>query len=869
MAPQDGTHESDVLSTEPAGPARAGVALARQRYDEAMVEIRANFERDLSLPHAGATAVTARAEVVDRLVRDLWGQVGGVGAEPGAGVALVALGGYGRRELFFHSDLDLMFLHDGGSPERNTKDAVRRLNQALWDAGVRVSPVTRTLAECERFDAENVEFTLALLDSRALAGDAELSVRLLEKIDTRVIGRDRKKITARLMQVARVRHAKYGNTLFHLEPNVKECPGGLRDVHVCAWLGRLSESAAPGMSPEFREAREFLLLVRSFLHLRHRRDENTLDWQAQDEAAAVRLGLGTQKGGRGKMTLDAAYWTRFYFRHARAVERRFGQAIEQATPIKLRLLGLTGSGGGGAHAGFEVRQGRIELAPAGNAGDADPAHNSEVALAIFAVIARTGARLTPESEARLEDALPLLSGHLEDGPGLWHRLKAILLGAYAGRALRGMHALGLLELVIPEFHGIDALVVRDAYHRYTVDEHTFVVIDTLHGLLTPKKTAEAAGGIAVWASRFAAMLRDLPHPALLYLAALLHDTGKAHAGAAGHAQESARMAEGVLRRLELDPYEAELVLDLIRNHLEMSASLRRDVFDQETIRGFAARVPAPESLRMLALFTYADIAAVHPDALTPWKAENLWRLHAATANFLDRHVDDERLAPASENEMGEAVHRVHALLAGRSAEVARFLKGFPRRYLQTRTPEAIRDHFLMALRCEESAGPCDQVDFRYAPGLSELTLVTRDRGRPVCGACRRAGRVGDEHRDRGCVLEPCGAGGRQLSLYRYVSNAGAERIRAGALSREHGRRAARTGEARCDAGIAAPRPAQQAEDAGDHARRFRRPGVGAQHAAGGCGPGYGRPAACAFPAVGGAGVQHRSGAGGYGRRNGD
>ena len=174
-----------------------------------------------------------------------------------------------------------------------------------------------------------------------------------------------------------------------------------------------------------------------------------------------------------------------------------------------------------------------------------------------------------------------------------------------------MHALGLLELVIPEFHGIDALVIRDAYHRYTVDEHTFVVIDTLHALAArkagnrlQKPSASEAGGMEPWAARFAGMLRDLPHPALLYLAALLHDTGKGHATASGHAQESARMAEGVLRRLELDPYESGLVLDFIRNHLEMSAALRRDVFDAETIRGFAARVQTPEALRMLALFTY-------------------------------------------------------------------------------------------------------------------------------------------------------------------------------------------------------------------------------------------------------------------------
>ena len=558
-------------------------AAARAEYERAMAAIRLAFERDWQQPAAGARAVEARADAADALVRSLWVEV--VRDEPaaGAGLALVALGGYGRRELFFSSDVDLMFLHDGKAPERNTKEAVRRLNQGLWDAGLRLSPVTRTLAECERFDAENVEFTLALLDARALAGDGELSAKLLEKSIVRLLAKERKKIAARLLQVIRGRHAKYGGTLFHLEPNIKECPGGLRDTHVCAWLKRLGsdgsaeepEGAAAGDAsfedgdgPEFREARDFLLLVRSFLHLRHRRDDNTLDWQAQDDAAAARLGLGA--GGAAAPAPDAAYWMRFYFRHARTVERRVAQAMEEAAPpAKARLLGLMGASREGGHAGFDLRAGRIELHAAGagmGAGvgaAADPAGNSEVALAAFAAVARTGARLTRESEARLESALPLLAAHLEDGPGLWQRLRAILLGVHAGLALRGMHALGLLELMIPEFHGIDALVIRDAYHRYTVDEHTFVVIDTLHALAARKPAgAGEAGGLEPWAARFAGMLRDLPHPALLYLAALLHDTGKGHATATGHAQESARMAEGVLRRLELDPYESGLVLDL-------------------------------------------------------------------------------------------------------------------------------------------------------------------------------------------------------------------------------------------------------------------------------------------------------------------
>jgi len=722
-------HDEGVLQS-------GAIATPRRTYDDAMQAIRADFLSHPNRLKAGAEAVAARTVAVDALVRTLWTQAS-VAIPPG-GVALVAVGGYGRRELFPYSDVDLMFLLDGQWAEKKLKEPIPRLSQALWDAGLRVSPMTRTLAECAQFDPENVEFTLALLDARHVAGDPAVSARLVEQGVPKVMARDRKRCIVRLLEVTAARHARYGDTLFHLEPNVKECPGGLRDVHMCEWLERLGdapESGAPAefRPAEFREARDFLLLVRAFLHFRHGRDDNTLDWQTQDEAAAARLGTGQR-------SIDPAYWMRLYFRHARAIERRVAQSAEEFSPVReevplpspsgVRRAGWLAKGGTG-NAGFDIRHSRIsfttDIAASGKTNTPrltqNPAHDPDVVLAIFAAMAETGARLPRSTEARLEDALPILSANLEDGPGLWMHLRAILTGRFAGRALRSMHALGILELVIPEFHGIDALVIRDAYHRYTVDEHTFVVIDTLHALTAHGHPTDA------WAARFASVLRDLPHPELLYLAALLHDTGKGHA-TSGHARESARMAQNVMARLEIDSYEAGLVLEIIRNHLEMSVALRRDVFDQETIRGFADRVPTPQALRMLTLFTYADIAAVHPDALTPWKAENLWRLYIATSNFLDRNVDDERVASVAASELSEVMHRLHALLPDRKDETAKFLEGIPRRYLLTRTPDQIRAHIEMAGRLG-SPGPqrseSAELDFRYAPGLSEITVVTRDR----------------------------------------------------------------------------------------------------------------------------------------------
>ncbi len=297
----------------------------RRLYDEQMQSIRNAFEAHPHRLTSGAIAVDARSAAVDTLVTTFWSEL--LTGDPilASGVAVVAVGGYGRRELFPHSDVDLMFLLDARVSERSVKDSIRHLSQALWDTGLRVSPMTRTMAECSRFEVENVEFTLALFDARHVAGDAALTAQLTGQALPKLIAHDRKRIIARLLEVTTTRYARYGDTLFHLEPNVKECPGGLRDAHVCAWLSRLS--GTPGAPPEtlpdeFVEAREFLLLVRAFLHFRHGRDDNTLDWRTQDQAAAVGLGTSRQQ-------IDPGFWMRLYFRHERAVERRVSQSMEE------------------------------------------------------------------------------------------------------------------------------------------------------------------------------------------------------------------------------------------------------------------------------------------------------------------------------------------------------------------------------------------------------------------------------------------------------------------------------------------------------------------------------------------------------------
>ena len=678
-----------------------------------MLELRRAFAIDGD----GPRTVEARAALVDEVVRTLWTREVATDRKLASGVAIAAIGGYGRGRLFPHSDVDLLVC---AAKPAAVKDAIRRLSQTLWDSGLQVALVTRTPKDCERFDAANPEFALALLDLRYVAGDAEVVESLERKLETNRRGCDGRRILAELGTLTRDRYAKYGGTLFHLEPNIKDCPGGLRDTNVCSWVGKLVGARHEMDEQEFQEAIAFLTSARCFLHWRHDRDDNVLDWLAQDAAAERAIGLPASMREVGRK-IDAAYWMRVYFRHARLIERRLltvmeaaGQSVVTVRPIEgARLIPAPG---------FYAHDGRIELDAAGKNGD--PAQDPDAVLRAFAAVARTGIRLGTASEDRIEAMIPMLSARLEEGAALWSQLAEILTGPRAGVALRSMHAVGVLELILPEFHGIDALVIRDAYHRYTVDEHTFVLIDTLHEL-----EEDPGPGATDWRVRLGKMIHELENPALLYLAALLHDTGKGRAGD-DHATESSRLAESVMSRLEMDPYDQAMVLQLIETHLEMSAALRRDIFDTETVRSFAGKVQTHESLWMLTLFTYADIRAVHPDALTPWKAENLWRLSMSTANQLDRNVDQERVKPARGGyaQRGGDAGRIARLLAraqpNERKDLERFVEGFPERYVRTRPSKVIYGQFRMAQQLKSEAV---QLDFEYAPETSSITLVSRDR----------------------------------------------------------------------------------------------------------------------------------------------
>jgi [protein-PII] uridylyltransferase len=659
----------------------------------------------------GRAAVQQRTRLVEDILQRLWQEIISPEEHGPSGFALVGLGGFGRGWLFPHSDIDILFLHASSDAEPTYRDSIRRFSQELWDLRMKVSPTTRTLAECDRFDPANVEFTVSLLDCRYLLGDRDLVNRLHDKVIPKLVMREAQSLVQSLAEVTRSRHAKYGNTVFHLEPNVKDGPGGLRDYNVACWLAVISAMDKLRDWPEPRtlfplstrkqldSALDFLMSVRCFLHLRQGRDDNLLLWESQDEAAARRIGTPDSE------VTDAAGWMRIYFGQARSVYRVCEQLLEEIPAAwsslyrqfqhwRSRL----------SNADFSVVDGLIYLQ------QPNALHDPEMLLRTFHFMATHGLRLSTTTEYRIEQVLPSLAATPPRGAELWLYLGDILTQPYAADALRAMHALKLLTLLLPELKAIDALVVRDFYHRFTVDEHSFVAIESLHRL----RQSEAE-----WDQRYAELFSELERPELLYLALLLHDIGKGTPNV-NHVEASMQAAESCMERLDLEPPERELVLFLIGNHLEISNTLRRDIYEPETVRIFAEKMETPERLKMLTLLTYADIKAVNPDALTPWKAENVFQLYIAAFNYLNHSVD-ERLRADSED---DHLAQIRALVPTAGRKLKTFLEGLPKRYLAAYSATDVLAHVEMAGRLGK-----DPVQLLLERGRHwfELTLVTSDR----------------------------------------------------------------------------------------------------------------------------------------------
>ncbi|MEO8097824.1 MAG: HD domain-containing protein [Acidobacteriota bacterium] len=569
-----------------------------------------------------------------------------------SGVALLAVGGFGRGELFPCSDVDLLLLVES---EKTVvpREAVSGFLQRLWDTNLRPSHSVHPLADCVAEHGDNAEFTISLLDHRFLAGD-ESVYKNLEQRFAQFRARRGASIARQLVKLAGDRRAKYQNTIYHLEPNIKEMPGGMRDLQTARWLHALDPHGNP---PELSGALDFLAGVRWRLHQMAGRDKNDLTFEIQDSLSEHPDAL-----------------MRDYFRHARVVERAARHAMEASAERSGELLRRFHEWRSRlSTTDFTVSRDRVLLR----------GHKPPSSLQLFEFVARHGLRLAPDTIDRLDGFVP---------DATWDDWKRLLNLPNPAPGLRAMQESGVLAAALPEWRNIECLVTRDYYHRYTVDEHTLVAVEALENVID---------------GRFAALMSGIEDPALIRFSLLLHDIGKG--SGRDHSVVSLEIADAVLERLAAPAEDREAIQYLVRYHLTLSEVMTsRDLSDPATARALADCIGTVERLKLLTMLTYADISAVNPQAMSPWRLEQLWQTYAVTHEEFTREL---------------AAERIHAP-TGVTPDRAQFLEGLPTRYLRTHTPLEIDAHYALARQL--SSRPV-ALEIEHVRGFYRLTLLTRDR----------------------------------------------------------------------------------------------------------------------------------------------
>jgi [protein-PII] uridylyltransferase len=615
--------------------------------------------RDQFFRTRDATAAIAnRTARVDAIVQQRWQWMP-------KDIALLAVGGYGRSELFPYSDVDLLILTPDEKTQLAIKEPLSMFLRDLWDQGLRISQSVHTPAESNQIDSANAELAVSLLDRRLLAGNDALF---------RQIRDPRPDLGRNIVHLTNERHAKFQGTIYHLEPNVKDSPGGLRDLQVLRWLAKLGagDHDLPAGVPVLFE-------IRCFLHYLGGRDDNKLSFERQDEIAAL----------SGSISPEALM--RQYYRAVRDIARLANRRLERFESKRSSLFSnFRDRTSRLSNSDFSVLHGKVFFrSPVGL--ESDPA----LLMRLFEFVGRHGLPLAPDTEERMERHMPAFESWVRGQPAIWTPFREILRLPHASKALRAMHETRALEAIFPELREMEALVIRDFYHRYTVDEHTLVAIESVLDLRERKEDT------------FGDLASETDELDLLITALLFHDVGKATPDE-GHVTVSRRIAEQALRRSGIGDRAWDVVAFLIGAHLDMSATMNgRDLSDPSTARDVASKTGTVERLRLLTLLTYGDISAVNPAAMTPWRRQLLWNLYTQTYAELTRELTARTSLPDTQTD----------------PELKRFLEGLPPRYLRTHSQREIEEHLRL-----EREGEARGVAVSLARSAAwVLTVVADDR----------------------------------------------------------------------------------------------------------------------------------------------
>ena len=597
------------------------------------------------------------------------------------GIAMLAVGGYGRKELFPYSDIDIMILLDDEALTASIKEPLSEFVRLLWDSGLRLSHSVHTVADCVEVHDQNAELNVSLLDRRLLGGDKSVHAKLEGRMPG-FLTKQNHRLVKHLCQLTRSRHQKFEDTLFHLEPDIKETPGGLRDLHFINWMAGLRPELRPEAS--LTAATAFLSSLRCFLHYEAARDRNIMNFESQEHIVAQ--AFSEQK--------SPPLWMREYFNHARTVSREAQRTLDTTERADTSLFStIRDLRPKASSADCTVSRERLLLR-----NPAQLTKDPEMVLRVVEFVARHGVVPSADTERRLEAARPAFAAWCAEPRPLWKQLKTILQLPHAVAALRVLQHSGLLQALLPEWGKVVSLVVRDFYHRYTVDEHTLVCLERLVELPTTRDPVRG---------RFAELLSEIDNRAVLLFALLFHDIGKG-AFSGRHSIVGAEWVRLAMQRMQAPQQEIEDVAFLVLHHLALSEVMTgRDLADPATARALATRVGTIERLKLLAVLTYADISGVNPTAMTPWRLEQLWSVYRVGQQELVRELETDRITEVPKE------------IAGQSD----FLKGLPVRYLRTHSPAEIEKHLGLYTQSRPT-GVAVRID--KTAGTYQATIVARD-----------------------------------------------------------------------------------------------------------------------------------------------
>jgi len=585
-------------------------------------DLRQRFE--LSTPVA--ELVAGRAALVDRVLQHAWHRFFG-GTDD---IALVAVGGYGRGELHPSSDIDLMVLLDKGAAKRH-KQGIETFLMFLWDMGLEVGHSVRTVKDCLREAKSDITVITNLVESRLLAGPPALYDAMREATGPRRIWPSDRFFEAKWKE-QQDRHHKFHDTAYNLEPNVKEGPGGLRDIQMIGWVAKrhfgadtLHDLVGHGFLTEseyqtLASGQSLLWRVRFALHtLTGRREDRLLfDYQRT---------LARQFGYKdGPHNLAVEQFMQSYYRTIMELGRLnemllqlFQEAILYANQTDKPVI---------LNKRFQLRRGFIEVR-----NDKIFEHYPFALLEIFLLLQQhpEAKGVRAQTIRLIRDHTPLIDDQFRNNLSARSLFMEILRQpSGVNRELHRMNRYGVLAAYLPAFAHIVGRMQYDLFHVYTVDEHSLFVIRNLRRLYVPKYQHELP-----LASEIAA---KLPKPELLYLGGLFHDIAKGRGG--DHSELGAEDAMNFCLHHGLSQYDSRLVAWLVRNHLIMSMTAqRKDISDPEVINEFAATVGDLMHLDYLYLLTVSDIRATNPEMWNSWKDALLRELYHTTKTALRRGLE--------------------------------------------------------------------------------------------------------------------------------------------------------------------------------------------------------------------------------------